>query len=78
MGKALLMRYVKMVLESAKDARIPNQLVGNEDSETDKKKKEKQDIDEFSGVGAVMGYSAPLGMNPDDMGRKKNKPRGRK
>lgn len=67
-----------MVLESAKDARIPNQLVGNEDSETDKKKKEKQDIDEFSGVGAVMGYSAPLGMNPDDMGRKKNKPRGRK
>jgi hypothetical protein len=77
MGKALLMRYVKMVLESAKDARVPNQLVGNEESESDKKDK-KQDVDEFSGVGAIAGFTGPLGMNPDDMGRNKNSPRKRK
>ena len=66
-----------MVLESAKDVRVPNQLVGNEESESDKKNT-KQDVDEFSGVGAIAGFTGPLGMSPDDMGRKKNSPRKRK
>ena len=44
-------------------------------SDTDKFKEEEGSsyMTEFSGVGAVAGYTAPLGMNPDVVGRKKNK-----
>lgn len=40
----------------------------------------EDDINEFSacGSGAIVGYSLPLGANPDDYGRKLNKPKKRK
>jgi hypothetical protein len=73
MGKTLLVRYVRMVLESARDARVPNQLIEPDTgSEDGKKRDEVEDVNEFSGVGAVAGYTAPLGANPDAMGRRKN------
>lgn len=69
---ALLKAYIKELVESEL-ARVPNQLVsanvqGEEDTD---------DVNEFSSVGggAIMGYSLPLGMNPDLAGRKKNKPK---
>jgi argininosuccinate lyase len=34
---------------------------------------EEQEINEFSGVGAIVGYTGPLGVNPDELGRKKKK-----
>lgn len=62
-------------------ARVPQQLV-SPTAVNDKEKEEEEpkdmirdegEVNEFSGVGAVAGYSAPLGMSPDKLGRKKNK-----
>lgn len=66
MSLKLLKEYVRFVLESAKDARVPNQLVGNEgtDQEDDD---EAEDVKEFSGVGAIAGFTAPLGYSAEDM-----------
>jgi len=71
MSNNLLVRYIKTVLESVKDARVPNQLLDAPDSEKEKKD-EVEDVNEFSGVGAIAGYTAPLGADPGAMGRKKN------
>lgn len=72
MSGSLLERYIRMVVVETKLARVPNQLLppteekGQEDDEAD------ESVNEFSGVGAIAGYSAPLGMDPDKLGRKKN------
>lgn len=66
----LLRTYLKMVLEG-EIARVPNQLMSiNSDSE-----KEEENVNEFSSIGggSIVGYSLPLGMNPDLAGRKKNR-----
>lgn len=70
MGKQLLVRYLRMAVAEAKLARVPNQLV-EPDSERDKDEA-AEDVNEFSGVGSIAGYSGPLGMDPDKLGRKKN------
>ena len=69
-----------MVLESAGNARVPNQLVdaSDSDSKQGKQKDEVEDVNEFSGAGAIAGYTAPLGASPDAMGRQKNAPRRRR
>jgi len=74
MGTKLLMRYIREVVEGHL-ARVPNQLVsdGSQEGSTEEATEE---MDEFSAVGGggIAGYTAPLGMDPDRLGRKKNKP----
>jgi len=71
MSKTLLMRYIRLTLDEAHLARVPQQLMSPTDSE-EGSEDEAENVQEFSGVGAIMGYSAPLGMDPDKLGRKKN------
>ena len=77
MSKKLLVRYIREAVAEAKLARVPNQLLapkaekgeeddGEDDGEAD------ESVNEFSGVGSIAGYTAPLGMDPDKLGRKKN------
>jgi hypothetical protein len=76
MSKTLLMRYVRMVLESDRSAHVPNQLVDDDDTESEgDDKEEAHGVTEFSGVGAIAGYTGPLGIDPGSMGRKKNSSR---
>lgn len=76
MIKKLIAQYVKLLLDEAKLARVPQQLISpDKDNEETNEVEEAESVNEFSGVGAVAGYSAPLGMNPDKLGRKKNKVR---
>lgn len=64
MNKDILVKYIRLVLESTKDARVPNQLIDDTDeTSSEKKKDEVEDVVEFSGCGAIAGYTAPLGMN---------------
>lgn len=64
MNNALFLRYVRLLL--AEDERYRS---FKDDEPVD----EENDINEFSGVGSIVGYSGPLGINPDALGRKKNK-----
>ena len=67
----VLVEYIKLVLlevDTSHNAHVADQLTG-ELSDDDPK---KEDIDEFSGAGAIAGYTVPLGMSGDDLGRKKN------
>jgi hypothetical protein len=72
MSKILLKRYIKMVMEDVTRP-APNQLLSPEQADEDSGTEEASEIDEFSGAGAVAGYTAPLGINPDKLNRKKNK-----
>lgn len=59
-------------------ARVPNQLLSPDEHEGEEEGIKAGDVQqEFSsmGGGAVMGYSLPLGMDPDAAGRQKNRPR---
>ena len=78
MSKVLLARYIRLVLEVG-NARVPTQLLDPSDEDDGKNDKDEvEDVNEFSGVGAISGYTAPLGMSPDDLGRKKDRTRRRK
>lgn len=71
----LLKRYITMVLEDARLARVPQQLVspdGEQSGNSEDGKEEAEDVYEFSGAGAGAGYTLPLGMDPDAAGRRKN------
>ena len=70
----LLREYVKLVLENP-NARVPTQLLDPDDVES--QGEDDEELDEFSaaGGGAVAGYTGALGVNPDKLGRKKNKPK---
>jgi len=74
MGTQLLMRYIREVVEGHL-ARVPNQLV-SDDRQSGSGNEEEAEMDEFAAVGGggIQGYTAPLGMDPDRLGRKKNKP----
>ncbi len=75
MGNNLLIRYIRMAMAEANLARVPNQLSSPEKKEGGRGNEEEgtdENVNEFSGVGAIAGYSAPLGMDPDRLGRKKN------
>jgi hypothetical protein len=66
----LLRKYVMELLE-ADLARVPQQLISPSD-DADKEESGKADMEaekqagvvEFSGVGAVAGFTLPLGMSP--------------
>ena len=65
------MRYIRLALEEARLARVPQQLLSPDADSEDGS--EDEDVNEYSGVGAIVGYSAPLGVNPDALGRQKNR-----
>lgn len=71
MGNKLLVAYLRMAVAEAHLARVPDQLVSDDAEEGDET--EAQGVNEFSGVGGIMGYSGPLGVDPDKLGRRKNK-----
>lgn len=66
----LLSRYVRLVIESTftKDARVPSQLI-----DADSDNEPNDDVNEFSGAGAIAGFTAPLGMSANDLNGKKKK-----
>lgn len=79
---ALLKEFIKLATESPL-ARVPNQLLSPDgDNHAEKEESPSGDdaaqVQEFSGVGSIMGYSLPLGMDPDAAGRQKNRPRQKK
>lgn len=58
----LLMRYIRLAVQEAHLARVPNQLVST-DSGNEGDENEEQELDEFCGVGGggIVGYNGPLG-----------------
>lgn len=81
-NQQLLSAYIRMVVQEVADARVPNQLIAPDGGSAD----DVTELDEFATVGAggcgntlasgnIQGYTAPLGMNPDRLGRQKNKGR---
>jgi hypothetical protein len=76
---ALLKEFIKLAVESPL-ARVPNQLLSpDSDNHAEEESPSGEEaVQEFSGVGSIMGYSLPLGMDPDAAGRQKNAPRRKK
>lgn len=73
MSEVLLKRYIKLALET-RMARVPNQLLdAGEDQDT--AENDQENVQEFSAAGGIVGYGAPLGVDPDKLGRKKNSKR---
>ena len=79
MKNTLLKQYIMMLVAEARNANVPNQLLapnGNSEEESVDGQEDMEEDDglkEFSAVGAIAGYTAPLGMSGDALGRKKNK-----
>jgi hypothetical protein len=79
--------YIRMLIsEIMEESSLPtaSQLVSPDSGEAqldkDKDSEENEELDEFSGVGAIAGFSLPLGMSPDlpvpgSTSRKKSKKR---
>lgn len=79
--------YIRMMIsEIMEENSLPtaSQLVsldnGEKKMDEDKDSEEDEELDEFSGVGAIAGFSLPLGMSPDlpvpgSKSRKKSKKR---
>ena len=69
------MEYIRLALREARLARVPQQLmplpaeIGTE--EEDQGIEDKENVQEFSGVGAISGMSLPLGMSPKSKRSKK-------
>lgn len=74
----LLMEYIRLALHEARLARVPKQLLPVPTESGTEEDGNEENVQEFSGVGAIAGYTGPLGMSPDKLGRKKNKPRRKK
>ncbi len=79
MSSQLLIAYIRTVVEGHM-ARVPNQLVSDDrlngsGNETEDEESDGE-MDEFAGVGGggISGFTAPLGIDPNKLGRKKNKP----
>lgn len=69
----MLEKFIRMVLAENPDARVPTQLLSPDDVKGQEDRgHEEEGIEEFSGVGAIAGYTLPLGMNPDAAGRRNN------
>ncbi len=72
----LLKRYIRLALAEVNLARVPQQLLspGQEEEQRDEDEGETG-VEEISGMGAIAGHSAPLGTDPDELGRHKNRRR---
>lgn len=77
MSTNLLMSYIRQVVEGHL-ARVPNQLVSDDREGSGHEEEVQGEMDEMAaaiGGGSIAGMTAPLGTDPDRLGRKKNKPR---
>jgi hypothetical protein len=68
----LLRRYIRMLIEETELARVPTQLLSPDEENGSVDNDDDEGIEEFSGAGAIAGYTGPLGIDPDALGRKKN------
>lgn len=68
LGKVVDPLAIRKELEENKE------LLAEPDEEEDDPREDGKDMDEFSGVGAVGGYSQPLGKSGPTFGRKRKKP----
>jgi hypothetical protein len=62
---SLIREYLRLFILEAKIARVPQQLVHDEESDSESnedKKNDKENVDEFSSAGAIYGYTAPIAM----------------
>lgn len=48
------------------NAHVPNQMVGSSKPGEDENSDKEEEIDEFSGAGAIAGFAAPLGYTGQD------------
>ena len=74
--KTLLMNFIRMALAEQHLARVPNQLIEpDQNMDAGNKEDEVEEVNEFCAMagGGVAGFSAPLGMKPDEPNRQKNK-----
>lgn len=67
MTKRLISQYIKLIIDESLE------IDKNQENES----LEDEALDEFSGVGAIAGYTGPLGIDPDKLGRKKLKQKKR-
>ena len=57
MSSSLLVKYIRMILESEMNPRVPAQLVNTKKSgKSEKENENEEDVNEFSGVGNIVGY----------------------
>ena len=68
----LLKKFIRLAIAESALARVPNQLISPDESEESDDGEEANEACGMGG-GGVMGYTAPLGLDPDELGRKKNK-----
>ncbi len=61
MGKRLLLQCIRLAVKEVHLARVPNQLISDEEEVGQEDSSEGNDVSEISGVGGIMGFSAPLG-----------------
>jgi len=76
MDAKLLRHYIRLVVSETHMARVPDQLVSDDGTGQKRDQGDEEsgeEMDEFCGVGAVVGYTGPLGADPDTLGRKKNR-----
>lgn len=61
--------YIKMALDEQSNPRVPQQLVDPNGSEKEETEEEQgtDNVQEFSSVGNIAGFTAPLGMSAADM-----------
>jgi hypothetical protein len=67
----LLKEYIRLAVLEAHDARVPNQLV-SDDVDDDESGEAVDEMGAGAGSGGIAGYTAPLGADPDQLGRSKN------
>lgn len=80
MSKQLLVKYLRLAVQEAHLARVPNQLVSDTEQGQSEEDNDQTDVNEFAAAGGgggvslssgnVMGHTAPLGAGKQR--RKKN------
>lgn len=76
----LLEEFIRLTMAETPLARVPTQLLppeGNKENKRDEEEENEEEVSEFSGVGAIAGYTLPLGMQPCVMRDKKKRHRSR-
>lgn len=68
--RLLLREYIKSILlEMQGNAHVPNQMPGTKkpgEKEDKDKEEEVEELEEFSGAGAIAGFAVPLGYTSKD------------
>lgn len=64
---------MSLLLKTFINLLVKETLTSKQIEQIEQIEQQEEELTEFSGAAGVGGYSLPLGMNPDDAGRKKNK-----